>query len=331
MFCPNCGGQIPDDARFCTDCGKTVEVPEVANTQPQPEQEYQPQTYTPPSDFSQPQVTQEYQPQTYTPPSDFNQPQVTQEYQPQSYAPPSDFNQPQTTQEYNSQTYTASTSGYSQPQDMSGNQPVSSAYNQAEYPQQPAQQTYQNMYQESYDRKFQQPKKKNSRLVIGALCVVGLLVVGVLVWMFVGGIFGGGGSAAGGYDKPEDLMSVYFGAFQESNDKTVADLMLPQIVDYAILEGFKKTDLPAELDEFYEYYGNKVVGWYISETFEWTDDFTEYWDIKIDESKVEKYIDYTAEVTLGGPKSNEELTMEFSLVKYDGKWYLTDVWNYAGY
>ena len=308
MFCPNCGGQIPDDARFCTDCGKTVEVPEVANIQPQPEQEYQPQTYAPPSDFSQPQVTQEYQPQTYTPPADFSQPQVTQEYSSQSYAAP--------------------TSDYSQPQDAA-NQPVSSTYNQAGYPQQPAQQTYQNMYQESYDRKFQQPKKKSPGLVIGVLCIAGLLVVGVLVWMFVGGIFGGG-SAAGGYDKPEDLMSVYFGAFQESNYKTVTDLMLPQLVDYAILEGYKKADLPAELDEFYDYYGNKVAGWYISETFEWPDDFSEYWDIEIDESKIEKYVDYTAEVTLGEPKSHEELTMEFGLVKYDGKWYLLDVWDYEG-
>ncbi|MBR4915372.1 MAG: zinc-ribbon domain-containing protein [Clostridiales bacterium] len=36
MFCPNCGIQIPDDARFCSDCG-TVLTPENEAAQAAPE------------------------------------------------------------------------------------------------------------------------------------------------------------------------------------------------------------------------------------------------------------------------------------------------------
>jgi predicted nucleic acid-binding Zn ribbon protein len=35
MFCPNCGKQIPDDARFCGECGNTIEA---AAQNPQPQQ-----------------------------------------------------------------------------------------------------------------------------------------------------------------------------------------------------------------------------------------------------------------------------------------------------
>lgn len=51
-FCPNCGAQLPDDARFCGNCGTPCEP--VAAPQPQPAANYaQPQPSAPVPDYAQ--------------------------------------------------------------------------------------------------------------------------------------------------------------------------------------------------------------------------------------------------------------------------------------
>lgn len=54
MFCPNCGKQVPDGAKFCTECGSPLTAMP-AGEQPQPQQlQQQPQPQQPPQ-FRPPQ------------------------------------------------------------------------------------------------------------------------------------------------------------------------------------------------------------------------------------------------------------------------------------
>ena len=99
MTCPFCGAQISDTARFCTECGNSIEQPTVAavpapaappqpqyqpQPQPQPEPQYQPQPQYQQPQYQQPQYQQ-------APP----QPQYQQQPQPQQYQQPQYQPQPQ--------------------------------------------------------------------------------------------------------------------------------------------------------------------------------------------------------------------------------------------
>jgi len=72
MFCINCGKQLPDNAKFCSDCGTSLETAAPAPTYPQ----QPPPIQQPPQQaaYAQPQPQyqqQQYQPQTggvYNPP-----------------------------------------------------------------------------------------------------------------------------------------------------------------------------------------------------------------------------------------------------------------------
>ena len=64
MFCGTCGNQMPDDAKFCTACGRSTagQAPE----QPYPQQPYQQQPYGQPQQpYGQQPYPQPYQPQPY--------------------------------------------------------------------------------------------------------------------------------------------------------------------------------------------------------------------------------------------------------------------------
>lgn len=297
MFCTNCGSQIPDDAKFCTECGKPItdEHLDEARAEEAPSYEDNSSEH---QDIPVMEKPEEAASDT---------PVENQAYN--WYAPPA-REQPAPTPDFAAR-------------EVPGYQAVP-VYNKA--PGYPDQQAYQQPDQpQTYDQKYQAPQKKNSIPIIVIFCIIGVAIIGVLVWMFAGGLPGGIGSGRG-YDTPEELMSVYFGAFQEGNERTVVGLVLPELVDYAILNGYSKDELTEELDDFYDDYGNKVSSWYVSGKREYSVYYEDFEDVGIDGSRIQKFMNYTTEVTLGGPSSYNELTIDFDLVQIDGRWYLTDIW-----
>ena len=97
MFCPNCGTQLPDDARFCGSCG--AQITPVRQAAPQPQyrqapqqqsQQAQPQYRQAQPQQAQPQY-QQAQPQQAQPQYQQAQPQYQQtypQYQQQYVSPP---------------------------------------------------------------------------------------------------------------------------------------------------------------------------------------------------------------------------------------------------
>ena len=90
MFCPNCGNQIPDSAKFCPGCGSPVK----AQTPPQqPNQQYQQQSRQFQQPYGQQQYNQQYQQQQY------GQQQQYQQYHQSAYQQQPPY-QPQYQQAY---------------------------------------------------------------------------------------------------------------------------------------------------------------------------------------------------------------------------------------
>jgi len=210
----------------------------------------------------------------------------------------------------------AGSSWYSQQkaEESSKYQPASTATRQSQQP-----------YQPSYDMKLQQPQKKNNGLIIAIFCVIGLMIVGVFVWIFSSGVLG---SFQKGYDTPEELVGIYFAAFQDEDEKTIQSLFFTDLVDYAILSGWEKSEIVEELDYYYDDYGNEISHWYVSDTYEYTySDFVGYYeDLDLKSSDIESYIDFETTVLLNGPDIYEEYIFDFDLIKIKGKWHLLEVW-----
>ncbi len=152
MFCPKCGQQNPDDAKFCGYCGFSLvsnETPETTNYNQQP-------VAAPTTDDSQQPVTtpttENYQQQ-----ADYNQQQV--DYNQQGY---------DQTAYYNQQATTGQTADYSQ---------QNANYNQqnANYSQQPAQNT--GYSQQAAAPKQPIPKKYMIAGIIGAAALVLILCI----------------------------------------------------------------------------------------------------------------------------------------------------------
>ena len=75
MFCPKCGNQLPDGAKFCTSCGAQM----AAAMPQQPQQPQQPQYQPPQQQYQQPV----YQQQPYQ--QQYNQQQQYQQYHQSAY------------------------------------------------------------------------------------------------------------------------------------------------------------------------------------------------------------------------------------------------------
>lgn len=180
-----------------------------------------------------------------------------------------------------------------------------------------------NTYQQSYDQKYQKPKTKNTGLII-AFSVIGVAVVVIAVLMITG-VFSSIGSPKG-YKTPEELMSVYFGAFEEADEETIVSLLLPELVEYALDNGYVRKGLASEMDDYYDMYGNKISRWYVEDDYPYSIYEDEFEEIGLDGSTVEEYTNYSTEVKLGGPDDYDSYIFDFDLVKVSGKWYLIEVW-----
>ena len=88
MFCPHCGNQLPDTAKFCGQCGAQMNARPQA--EPQPQAQPQPQTYQQPQaqPAVQPYQAAQPQPQAYQLPQ--AQPQAQPYQQPISQGPARD-------------------------------------------------------------------------------------------------------------------------------------------------------------------------------------------------------------------------------------------------
>ena len=283
MFCPDCGSNLADNAKFCSACGKSLA--DVVNTK-KPDD----------GDITSSTAESGYSPNRFEPD------RTTDNKTYDSFSP--------------RESESSGSSWYAQQkaEETSRYQPASTDVRQFRQP-----------YQSSGDLKFQQPQKKNSGLIIGIFCFIGVLIVSIIVWMFTSGV---PGSFRKGYETPEELMGIYFAAFQDEDEKTIESLFLTDLVDFAILSGWNKNELVEALDLYYNDYGNNVSGWYVSNTYEYTyGEFIDYYeDFGLKASDIESYMDFETTVLLDGPDVYEEYIIDFDLIKINGRWHLLEVW-----
>ena len=285
MFCPECGSNLADNAKFCSGCGKPL-ADAIKSTRPDDGESVSPPAEKGHTYYQyETDRTSEYQNSDRTAVQRESEPSGSSWYAQQKAEESSRYHQPAST----------GTRQFQQP------------------------------YQSSGDMKFQHPQKKSSGLVIGIFCVIGIMIVGVVVWIFSSGVSGG---FQKGYDTPEELIGIYFAAFQAEDEKTIQSLFLINLVDYAILGGWEKSEIVKELDYYYDEYGNNVSRWYVNDTYEYTyGEFVDYYEgLEMSRSDIESYIDFETTVFLDGPYTYEELIVDFDLIKVKGKWHLLEVW-----
>ncbi len=245
MFCTNCGKSMPDDVKFCPNCGA---VNQHAAAQPaQPEPAPQPQAaYTAPTQPVQPEPAP--QPQAaYTAPAQPVQPEPAP--QPQAaYTAPAQPVQPEPAPQPQA-AYTAP----AQPV-----QPEPAPQPQATYsytaPAQPAAPVYpQGAYAQPAYAGAAAPAKKKTGLIVG-ICAGGVVVIAavVLVILWLTGVFGGGGGVAPG-NTPTSVANNYINAIMDSNGvdgQAILDLLPDQLIQEAINEGSysSEAELAADLE-----------------------------------------------------------------------------------